>query len=222
MRLGCPSWPLAMNENTSHPATGVLPRENIKPSTSDGLIHYLAGGVGRIRRICQTFGPGLVTGASDDDPSGIATYSQVGAQFGYTLLWTMVFSYPLMAAIQQVSARVGRVTGCGISGNLRRFYPRWALRFVIAFVLVANIFNLGADIGAIGASAQLILPARTWIYTLIFGIGSLSLQMLVPYTRYVKYLKWLFIVRLCRRSFSCSHLLGGSVAFDSAAENHLE
>src|SRR5215469_9046246 len=180
-----------MNENTSHPETGVLPREKIKPSTSDGLIHYFAEGFGRIRRICQTFGPGLVTGASDDDPSGIATYSQVGAQFGYALLWTMVVSYPLMAAIQEVSARVGRVTGCGISGNLRRFYPRWTLRLVIVLVLVANIFNLGADIGAMGASAQLILPARTWIYTLVLGMGSLSLQMLVPYTRYVKYLKWL-------------------------------
>src|SRR5215469_14230667 len=149
-----------MNENTSHPETGVLPREKIKPSTSDGLIHYFAEGFGRIRRICQTFGPGLVTGASDDDPSGIATYSQVGAQFGYALLWTMVVSYPLMAAIQEISARVGRVTGCGISGNLRRFYPRWALRFVIALVLVANIFNLGADIGAMGASDTVDTPPK--------------------------------------------------------------
>ena len=136
-------------------------------------------------------GPGLVTGASDDDPSGIATYSQVGAQFGYGMLWTMVLSYPLMAAIQEISARVGRVTGCGISANLRRCYPRWLLRSVVALVLIANIFNLGADIGAMGAAAQLLLPARTWIYILLFGIASLLLQVLVPYTSYVKYLKWL-------------------------------
>ena len=141
--------------------------------------------------LLQKLGPGLITGASDDDPSGIATYSQVGAQFGYGMLWTMVISYPLMAAIQEISARVGRVTGCGISANLRRYYPKWLMRFVIALVVIANVFNLGADIGAMGASAQLILPARTWIYILFFGFVSLVLQVLVPYTRYVKYLKWL-------------------------------
>jgi NRAMP (natural resistance-associated macrophage protein)-like metal ion transporter len=136
-------------------------------------------------------GPGLVTGASDDDPSGIGTYSQVGAQFGYGLLWTMVLSYPLMATIQEICARVGRVTGMGISGNLRRAYPRWLLRAVVALVLVANIVNLGADISAMGAAAQLLLPARTWIYVVFFGVASLALQILVPYSRYVKYLKWL-------------------------------
>ncbi len=145
----------------------------------------------KIQSSLRALGPGLVTGASDDDPSGIATYSQVGAQFGYGMLWTMLFSYPLMTAIQEISARVGRVTGCGISANLRRCYPRWVLRSVITLVLVANIFNLGADIGAMGAAAQLLLPARTWIYILLFGIASLLLQVLVPYTQYVKYLKWL-------------------------------
>ena len=145
----------------------------------------------RLLRALAVLGPGLVTGASDDDPSGIATYSQVGAQFGYGMLWTMVFSYPLMAAIQEISARVGRVTGCGISANLRRCYPRWLLRSVVGLVLVANIFNLGADIGAMGAAAQLLLPARTWICILLFGIASLLLQILVPYSSYVKYLKWL-------------------------------
>jgi NRAMP (natural resistance-associated macrophage protein)-like metal ion transporter len=144
-----------------------------------------------IRRALAVLGPGLVTGASDDDPSGIATYSQVGAQFGYGMLWTMVFSYPLMAAIQEVSARVGRVTGCGISANLRRYYPRPVLRGVVALMLIANVFNLGADIGAMGAAAQLLLPARTWIYILLFGLASLLLQTVVPYSSYVKYLKWL-------------------------------
>jgi NRAMP (natural resistance-associated macrophage protein)-like metal ion transporter len=147
--------------------------------------------VSRIRRALAVLGPGLVTGASDDDPSGIATYSQVGAQFGYGLLWTMVLSYPLMATIQEVCARVGRVTGSGISANLRRCYPKWLLHGVVSLLLIANIFNLGADIGAMGAAAQLLLPARTWIYILLFGFASLVLQVLVPYSSYVKYLKWL-------------------------------
>jgi len=144
-----------------------------------------------IRRALEVLGPGLVTGAADDDPSGIATYSQVGAQFGYGMLWTMVFSYPLMAAIQEVSARVGRVTGCGISANLRKYYPRPLLRGAVALMLIANVFNLGADIGAMGAAAQLLLPARAWIYILLFGLASLLLQVFVPYASYVKYLKWL-------------------------------
>lgn len=160
------------------------------PSPARG---YAAVFAGKLRAALQSLGPGLVTGASDDDPSGIATYSQVGAQFGYGMLWTMVLSYPLMAAIQEISARVGRVTGCGISANLRRCYPRWLLQGVIALVLVANIFNLGADIGAMGAAAQLLLPATTWFYILLFGIASLLLQVLVPYTSYVKYLKWLTV-----------------------------
>ena len=95
-------------------------------------------------------GPGLITGASDDDPSGIATYSQVGAQFGYALLWTMVLSYPLMAAIQEICGRIGRVTGCGLAANLRKNYPTPLLFFVLLLMSAANVFNLGADIGAMG------------------------------------------------------------------------
>ncbi len=144
-----------------------------------------------LRSALRKLGPGLVTGASDDDPSGIATYSQVGAQFGYGMLWTMLVSYPLMGAIQEICARVGRVTGCGIAANLRKSYPVWLLYLVVALMLVANIFNLGADIGAMGAAAQLLVPGRTWIYILLFGLVSLILQMFVPYSRYVKYLKWL-------------------------------
>ncbi len=151
-----------------------------KPSAHRGL-----------KSVLLLLGPGLVTGSSDDDPSGIAAYSQVGAQFGYSLLWTMVVSYPLMTAIQETSARIGRVTGCGIAANLRRYYPRWTLRFVITLVLIANVFNLGADIGAMGAAAQLLLPARTGVYIFLFGVTSVLLQVLVPYTSYVKYLKWL-------------------------------
>jgi len=136
-------------------------------------------------------GPGLVTGASDDDPSGIATYSQVGAQFGYGMLWTMVVSYPLMAAIQEICACIGRVTGSGIAANLRNRYPRWLLYAVVSIMLIANTFNLGADIGAMGAAAQLLLPGSVRLYIVVFGVVSLLLQLLIPYTRYVKYLKWL-------------------------------
>jgi len=136
-------------------------------------------------------GPGLITGASDDDPSGIATYSQVGAQFGYALLWTMPFSYPLMAVIQETSARIGRVTGRGIAGNIRRHYSKPVLYGIVSLLLVANIFNLGADIGAMGAAAKLLLPGPRWAYILLFGLTSLVLQVIVPYTKYVRYLKWL-------------------------------
>src|SRR5229473_7666863 len=111
-------------------------------------------------RFLQKLGPGLVTGASDDDPSGIATYSQVGAQFGYGLLWTMVLTYPLMTAIQEISARIGRVTGIGIAANLRKNYPKPVLYCVLIVVTVANIFNLGADIGAMAAATHLVLPGK--------------------------------------------------------------
>jgi NRAMP (natural resistance-associated macrophage protein)-like metal ion transporter len=178
--------PRLAKQESSPPAPEVGPEK-----TAIGKNKRRSDLVSKCRRALAVLGPGLVTGASDDDPSGIATYSQVGAQFGYGMLWTMLFSYPLMSAIQEISARVGRVTGCGISANLRRCYPRWLLRSAVALVLIANIFNLGADIGAMGAAAQLLLPARTWFYILLFGIASLLLQILVPYSSYVKYLKWL-------------------------------
>src|ERR1700710_1525598 len=107
--------------------------------------------------LLQVLGPGLITGASDDDPSGVATYSQVGAQFGYGLAWTLVFTYPLMAAIQEISARIGRVTGAGIAGNLRRYYPAWMLNGIVLLLLVANTINIGADLGAMGAALKLLI-----------------------------------------------------------------
>jgi NRAMP (natural resistance-associated macrophage protein)-like metal ion transporter len=146
---------------------------------------------GILKTLFKKLGPGLITGASDDDPSGIGTYSQVGAQFGYGLLWTMLLTYPLMAAIQEISARIGRVTGIGIAANLRKNYPRPLLYGVLLVVSVANLFNLGADIGAMGSAAQLVLPGRSGFYIAIFGIGSLVGVLLVPYSTYAKYLKWL-------------------------------
>src|SRR2546423_6280188 len=103
-----------------------------------------------LTRLLRNLGPGLVSGAADDDPSGIATYSQVGAQFGYAMGWTMLFSYPLMAAIQEIAARIGSSTGHGVAANLRKHYPRWLLDVVIVALLVANVINLGADIAAMG------------------------------------------------------------------------
>src|ERR1700686_3132110 len=106
------------------------------------------------RGLLAFLGPGLITGASDDDPSGIATYSQVGAQFGYGLAWTLVLTYPLMCAIQEIAARIGRVTGAGIAGNLRKFYPAWLLNSIIGLLVIANTINIGADLGAMGAALK--------------------------------------------------------------------
>src|ERR1700722_3713373 len=144
-----------------------------------------------VRGLFSKLGPGLITGASDDDPSGIATYSQVGAQFGYTLLWTMLVSYPLMAAIQEVCGRIGRVTGCGLAANLRKNYPKPVLFSVLLLMSAANVFNLGADIGAMGASVALLLPGTGILFAVIFGVVSLLAVLFIPYTTYAKYLKWL-------------------------------
>src|SRR5262249_23475286 len=116
--------------------------------------HRIAADSGRRRwtNVVSRFGPGLITGASDDDPSGIATYSQAGSQFGLDLLWTLLFSYPLMGGIQEISARIGRVTGRGLAGNLRRHFPRPALYVVVCTLLAANIINIAADIGAMSAA----------------------------------------------------------------------
>jgi NRAMP (natural resistance-associated macrophage protein)-like metal ion transporter len=141
----------------------------------------------------QKLGPGLITGASDDDPSGIATYSQTGAQFGYSMMWLMLFSYPLMIAIQEICARIGRVTGVGIAANMRKHYPKPLLFGIVSLLCLANIFNLGADIGAMGAAGQLLLGGPSLPYVLFFSIISLLLQMYIRYTKYVKYLKWLTV-----------------------------
>ena len=150
-------------------------------------------GRGFVRSFLSKLGPGLVTGASDDDPSGIATYSQVGAQFGYTLLWTMLLSYPLMAAIQEICGRIGRVTGNGLAANIRKNYPKPVLFFVLLLMSTANVFNLGADIGAMGASMALLVPKTATFFTVLFGVFSLLVVLFVPYTSYAKYLKWLTV-----------------------------
>src|ERR1035438_6164245 len=152
--------------------------------------------VAAFRRAFRKLGPGLVTGASDDDPSGIATYSQVGAQFGFGMLWTMLFSYPLMVAIQQISARMGRVTGRGIAASIRRHYSHPVVYSIVTLLVVANVFNLGADIGAMASAARLIVPGPLPVYVLGFGGLCLGLQVWVPYKTYVRYLKWLTLALL--------------------------
>ena len=142
------------------------------------------------RPILKVLGPGLVTGAADDDPSGIATYSQVGAQFGYSMAWTMPFAFPLLAAIQEICARVGAVTGRGVAQNLRRHYPPWLLRSVVVLLLIANMINLGADLGAMAAVLALVIPGSTLAYTLAFAVVSTLLEVFVSYGRYARILKW--------------------------------
>ena len=143
--------------------------------------------------LLSILGPGLITGASDDDPSGIATYSQAGAQFGFALGWVMLFSWPLMSAIQEISARIGRVTGRGIAGNLKQHYPAPLLFGVVALLVVANTINLGADIGAMAAALQLLIGGPLLLFVAIFAIASLLLEVFVDYARYVSVLKWLTI-----------------------------
>jgi len=147
-------------------------------------------------RLLGVLGPGLITGASDDDPSGIATYSQVGAQLGFSSLWLMVFSYPLMAATQEVSARIGRTTGHGIAGNLRRHYAPWIGITCIALLLIANVINLGADLGAMGDVAATVVGGPRALYIVAFGAICVAMQVLIQYTRYVAVMKWLTLVLL--------------------------
>ena len=143
------------------------------------------------KTLLQTLGPGLITGAAGDDPSGIATYSQVGAQFGFGMLWTMLFTFPLMAAIQEISARLGRITGVGITRSLQQRFPPGFVYSVVFLVCVANTFNLAADLAAMGSAAALILRGSPILYVILFGSFSLLLQVFVPYRKYVRYLRWL-------------------------------
>ena len=135
-------------------------------------------------------GPGLVTGAADDDPSGIGTHSQVGAQFGYGLSWTFLFSFPLMVAIQEVAAEIGRVTGAGIARNMRRHYPRPLLVLMVGLLLIANIVNLGADLAAMGAAVGLLIGGPIGLYTLLFGLFCIIVEVALSYERYASVLKW--------------------------------
>jgi NRAMP (natural resistance-associated macrophage protein)-like metal ion transporter len=155
-----------------------------------------AGGVHPAKRWLEKLGPGLITGAADDDPSGIATYSQAGAQFGLNMLWTMFFTYPLMVGIQVVSARIGRVTGKGLAGNIRAHFPPYLLYLVVSLLLIANTINIAADVSAMGDALALLVGGPQRLYAAAFGLVSLLLQIFIPYRKYVGILKWLTLTLL--------------------------
>jgi NRAMP (natural resistance-associated macrophage protein)-like metal ion transporter len=145
----------------------------------------------KTKQLSSVLGPGLIAGASDDDPSGIATYSQAGAQLGFSVSWTLLFSYPLMAAIQEISARIGCTTGKGIAANLRAHYSNWILQVIVFLLLVANTINIGADLGAMGDALMLLIGGPHLLYVVLFGILCASLQIYIPYDRYARVLRWL-------------------------------
>ncbi len=138
-------------------------------------------------------GPGLITGVADDDPSGIATYSQAGAQFGLNMLWTMPLAFPLMAAIQSMCARIGRVTGKGLAANIKTTFPPFVLYSVVALLLIANTLNIAADVAAMGEVAELITGVNRHLMTAFFVFGTVLMQVFIPYHHYVNFLKWLTI-----------------------------
>ena len=145
----------------------------------------------RAKKFLKTLGPGLITGASDDDPSGIGTYSQAGAQLGFGIGWTMLLTYPLMAAIQEISARIGRVTGHGIAGNVCRHFSQPLLWTLLAMLFVANTVNIAADLGAMGDALKLLIGGPRIFYVIAFGVVSVAAQIFFDYKRYVAVLKWL-------------------------------
>ncbi len=144
----------------------------------------------RLRSVAlfEQLGPGLITGAADDDPSGIATYSQAGAQFGFGLLWTLVLTFPLMVSIQLVSAHIGRVTGRGLAQNMGAGMPAPIVLSLVALLFVANTVNIGADVAAMGAAARLVAGGGEHVFTIFFALLSIGLQMFIPYKRYARFL----------------------------------
>jgi NRAMP (natural resistance-associated macrophage protein)-like metal ion transporter len=142
-------------------------------------------------KLQDVMGPGLISGASDDDPSGIATYSQAGAQFAYSMGWTLLFTYPLMCAIQLISAQVGRVTGRGLAGNIREYYPAWLLYPMVGLLVVANTINLGADLGAMAAALHLLIAGADVVYIVGFAVVTVLAEVFIRYSRYASVLRWL-------------------------------
>jgi NRAMP (natural resistance-associated macrophage protein)-like metal ion transporter len=144
-----------------------------------------------LKTLIKRLGPGIITGAADDDPSGIATYSQAGAQLGFSILWMVPVTWPLLAIVQSVSARIGRVTGHGLAANFRKIMPKPVVSLLVVLLMIANTVNIGADLAAMGAAAQLIFGGSARLYTILFAAVSLLAVVFVPYHRYVGVLKWL-------------------------------
>src|SRR5450631_281405 len=165
-------------------------------------------------------GPGLITGVADDDPSGIATYSQAGAQFGLNMLWTMPLAYPLMSAIQSMCARIGRVTGKGLAANIKSTFPPVVLQGVVLLLLVANTLNIAADVAAMGEVGELISGIDRHLMTALFVFGTLFLQIFLSYHRYVFFLKWLTLSLLAYAAVLFTvHVPWGQVALRTVWPN---
>lgn len=166
-------------------------------TASTNLVEHVSSHahVNRAREYWKTLGPGLTTGAADDDPSGIATYSQTGAAYGFQLLWLAGFTFPLMSIVQEMCARIGLVTGRGLAGNIRMFFPRWVLYTCTILLFAANTLNIGANLGAMAKATQLLFPSLPYTEILIFfTVASLGLQIFTTYEKYAKYLKWLALI----------------------------
>jgi NRAMP (natural resistance-associated macrophage protein)-like metal ion transporter len=165
-----------------------LPENDKEPAQSEEPIHDRTA----LGSIAKSLGPGVITGASDDDPSGIATYSQAGAAFGYGMLWLAIFQYPLMTAVQEMCARIGLVTGGGLGTAIRKKYSKKVLLPIAGLLLAANTINIGADIGAMAASVRLLLPQAPFVVAAVaFTVFVLAAEVLIPYRRYVRVLKYL-------------------------------
>ncbi len=178
-----------------------MPAEVLEKSVE--LEHEIAEDIGKqqpvkeAREYWKTLGPGLTTGAADDDPSGIATYSQMGASKGFNLIWLSLFSFPLMGVIQEMCARIGMATGAGLATNIKRHFSKKVLYFCVVLLLFANVFNIGADLGAMAKGVQLIFPQMGFVFLVIgFAVLSLGLQIFIPYKKYSKYLKYLALILL--------------------------
>ena len=149
----------------------------------------------KAKKYWQSLGPGLTTGAADDDPSGIATYSQTGAKYGFQLLWLAAITFPLMAIVQEMCARIGLVTGRGLAANIRRFFPKWVLYVCTILLLLANTLNIGADLGAMAEATRLLAPQLDFTSLIVFfTIFSIALQVFTSYEKYARYLKWLALI----------------------------
>jgi NRAMP (natural resistance-associated macrophage protein)-like metal ion transporter len=192
------------NVAKKHKKSGSKPAQKAEPRQPFSLKLFI-----------KSLGPGLITGASDDDPSGIGTYSQAGAQLGYDIGWTMLLTFPLMAAIQEISARVGRVTGRGISGNVCRYHPKWLLIVVVALLFIANTINIAADLGAMADATRLLIGGHGILYVVLFGVMSVVAQIFLNYKGYVAVLKWLtlslfaYVAALAFAKVSWSEALAG-------------
>lgn len=180
-----PAMVLERTLETTGKVVNALPTENVAKTVKKTQDYW------------RSLGPGLTTGASDDDPSGIATYSQAGAQFGFQMLWLAAFTFPLMAIVQEMCARIGLVTGRGLAGNIRVHFPRKVLYVCTVLLFAANTFNLGADLGAMAKGVQLVNPNLNFAFLVVgFSVLCLLLQVLTPYEKYARYLKWLAMVLL--------------------------